>query len=425
MTRDVRTLLFSSLYPSSVRPLHGVFVETRLRELLQRGGVQSRVVSPIPWFWSTNERYGPYAKMARTPRFEQRHGVDVHYPRFARLPKVGMSTAPFLMALGARSALAQVQKSGFDFDVIDAHYYYPDGVAAALLALWFNKPLVVTARGTDVNLIPNYKVPRLLIQWAAQRAQASIGVSAALVERLRELGFEASRLHVMRNGVDLDRFQMLDVAQMRAALGIPVGMPVQLANAVNLSAPVVLTVGNLHEHKGQRLVIDAFAQVHQQQPGARLYIVGEGPDRKVLQQQAQALGLADAVTLVGTVPNTELARWYSAADVLVLASSREGWPNVLLEAMACGTPVVATRVGGVPEIVQTPQSGRVVPDRTAAAFAAAIRDLLDQRAPDAAQRSIQRAAVRQYAQGFGWDRTSQDQLQLFNTLAFKTPAAHT
>jgi teichuronic acid biosynthesis glycosyltransferase TuaC len=412
MARDVRTLLFSSLYPSSVRPLHGVFVETRLRELLQRGGVQSRVVSPIPWFWSTDERYGAYAKMARTPRFEQRHGVDVHYPRFARLPKVGMSTAPFLMALGARAALAQVQKSGFDFDVIDAHYYYPDGVAAALLALWFNKPLVVTARGTDVNLIPNYRVPRLLIQWAARQAQASIGVSAALVDRLRELGFEASRLHVMRNGVDLDRFQLLDAAHMRAALGMP--------TAHGPDAPVVLTVGNLHEHKGQQLVLSAFALLRQQQPAARLYIVGEGPDRSLLQQQAQTLGLADAITLVGTVPNTELARWYSAADVLVLASSREGWPNVLLEAMACGTPVVASRVGGVPEIVQTAAAGRVVPERTAAAFAAAIGDLLESRASDAGQRALQRAAVRQYAQGFGWDRTSQDQLQLFNRLVART-----
>jgi teichuronic acid biosynthesis glycosyltransferase TuaC len=216
MDRDVRTLLFSTLYPSSARPLHGVFVETRLRELLQRGGVQTRVVAPVPWFWSTDERHGAYAAMARTPRHEQRHGIEVYHPRFVRLPKIGMSSAPFMLALGARSTLARLQREGFDFDVIDAHYYYPDGVAAALLALWFNKPLVVTARGTDVNLIPEYRVPRLLIQWASRRASASIGVSAALVERLRELG--ASRLHVMRNGVDLQRFQPLGRERMRSEL---------------------------------------------------------------------------------------------------------------------------------------------------------------------------------------------------------------
>lgn len=396
MPRDVRTLLFSTLYPSSARPLHGVFVETRLRELLRRGGVQTQVVAPVPWFWSTHERHGTYAAMARTPHHETRNGIEVHHPRFARLPKIGMSSAPFMLALGARATLARIQRQGFDFDVIDAHYYYPDGVAAAMLALWFGKPLVVTARGSDVNLIPDYRVPRLLIQWAARRARASIGVSAALVERLRQLGTQAERLHVMRNGVDLDRFEVLDAAAMRSELGIQ-------------GAPVVLTVGNLQEHKGQRLVLEAFGQLRQQHPAARLLIVGEGPDRGHLERQIASAGLQGCVTLAGVVPNAELARWYSAADVLVLASSREGWPNVLLEAMACGTPVVATRVGGVPEIVQSAAAGRVVAERTGAAFAGAISELLGARSD--------RTRVRQYAEGFSWDRTSQDQLSLFNALA--------
>ena len=396
MTRAVRTLLFSTLYPSAARPLHGVFVETRLRELLRRGGVQTRVVAPVPWFWSTDARHGDRARMAATPHFEVRNGIDVHHPRFIRLPKVGMSSAPFMLAAGARSSLSQVQRSGFDFDVIDAHYYYPDGVAAALLSLWFGKPLVVTARGTDVNLIPEYRVPRLLIQWAARRAQASIGVSAALVERLRSLGTEAGRLHVIRNGVDLERFQVLPVAAMRAELGLQ-------------GAPLLLTVGNLHEHKGQRLVVLALVQLRKQHPNAQLAIVGDGPDRAALQALAEHEGVADAVRMVGAVPNTELARWYSAADVLVLASSREGWPNVLLEAMACGTPVVASNVGGVPEIVRHPAAGRVVAERSAAAFADSIDQLLRERP--------ERARVRAYAEGFSWESTSREQLALFHSLA--------
>lgn len=396
MIRAVRTLLFSTLYPSAARPLHGVFVETRLRELLQRGGVQTRVVAPVPWFWSTDARHGDHARMAATPRFEVRNGIEVHHPRFVRLPKVGMSSAPFFLAAGACSTLLQIQRSGFDFDVIDAHYYYPDGVAAALLAIWFGKPLVVTARGTDVNLIPEYRVPRLLIQWAARRAQASIGVSAALVERLRSLGTEAGRLHVIRNGVNLQRFQVLPVAAMRAELGIH-------------GTPLLLTVGNLHEHKGQRVVVQALACLRRQHPKAQLAIVGDGPDRAALQALAEREGLADAVRLVGAVPNAELARWYSAADVLVLASSREGWPNVLLEAMACGTPVVASNVGGVPEIVQQPVAGRVVAERSATAFADSIDQLLRERP--------ERARVRAYAEGFSWERASREQLDLFHSLA--------
>ena len=202
MSRTTRSLLFSTLYPSSARPLHGIFVETRLRELLRHGRVQARVVAPVPWYGSTRSSNKKYAAVAATPLREQLNGIDVRHPRYLSIPKVGMTLAPFLLALGARPALQAVQREGFDFDVIDAHYYYPDGVAAALLARCFGKPLVVTARGTDVNLIPNYRLPRLLIQWAARQAQASVGVSAALVERMRALAIAPERLHLMRNGVD-------------------------------------------------------------------------------------------------------------------------------------------------------------------------------------------------------------------------------
>ncbi len=397
MAREVRTLLFSTLYPSSARPLHGIFVETRLRELLRRGGVQARVVAPVPWYWSTDERRGRYAAMARTPKRETHNGIDVRHPRYLTLPKIGMTMAPFLLALGARAALRELQREGFDFDLIDAHYYYPDGVAAAILAWWFKKPLVITARGTDVNLIPNDLLPRLLIRWAAGRASASVGVSAALVERMRQLRVDGKRLHLMRNGVDPQRFHPLPMQQARVQLGLGLG-----------TGPVVLCVGNLHEHKGQRLVLEAFARLAARQPEARLLIVGEGPDRAALQQVIERLSLSGRARLAGAVPNAELAGWYSAADVLVLASSREGWPNVLLEAMACGTPVVASAVGGIPEVVSSPAVGRLVKLRTADAFDAAIQEVLDA--------GLDRGQVRAYAEGFGWDRTSAQQLQLFNAL---------
>ena len=402
----MRTLLFSTLYPSSARPLHGVFVETRLRELLSKCNISTKVVAPVPWFPSAHARHGKYAAMAATPQRETHNGIDVLHPRYVVIPKVGMNVTPFTLALAARSALKQLLDEGFDFDLIDAHYYYPDGVAAALLGVWFNKPVTITARGTDVNLIPEYLIPRTLVRWASSRAQASIGVSAALVERMRSLGMRADRLHVMRNGVDLNRFQIRPQAEARRDLAIAHG-------------PVLLTVGNLHEHKGQRLAVEALALVRRQHPQAQLYVVGAGPDRDLLSHQAAESGLASAVHLVGAVPNAELSSWYGAADVLLLASSREGWPNVLLESMACGTPVVATRVGGVPEIVQLPLVGRVVEERTAAALSQAVLELLEQ----GRLTENHRSAVRQYAQGFSWDRTSEDQIKLFNALTRSGPGA--
>ena len=151
----IRLLTFSSLFPSSVRPAHGIFVETRLRELLASGQVEAKVVAPVPWFFSTDEqRWGERARMARTPARETRNGIDVLHPRYLLLPKIGMTLAPLGMAMGAIPAVQRLIDEGFDFDVIDAHYYYPDGVAAAIIARHFGKPFTVTARGTDLNLIP-------------------------------------------------------------------------------------------------------------------------------------------------------------------------------------------------------------------------------------------------------------------------------
>ena len=176
----IRTLLFSTLFPSEVRPGHGIFVETRLRELLASGQIQTKVVAPVPWFFSTDDRFGNYARMARTPLRETRQGVDIQHPRYFLPPKVGMNIAPFMLALGAVPAVRRLIGEGFDFDVIDAHYYYPDGVAAAILAWYFKKPFVVTARGSDINLIAEHAIPGNMIRWAADKASASIGVSVAL-----------------------------------------------------------------------------------------------------------------------------------------------------------------------------------------------------------------------------------------------------
>jgi len=394
--KPLKVLTFSTLFPNSVKPSHGIFVETRLRELLKSGQVESRVVAPVPWFPSRHERWGDYARFAAVPAREQRNGLDVRHPRYLLLPKVGMTSAPLMLALGARAAVQQLIDEGFDPDVIDAHYYYPDGVAAALLAKWFDKPLTITARGTDLNLIPQYALPRRMIEWAARRAAGSIGVCAALMDVLRGWGHEPAKLHTLRNGVDLERFRPLPPAQMRAELAVA-------------GEPLLLSVGHLIERKGHHIAIDALAQLLSARPGARLVIIGEGEERDALLARAARLGVADKVRLTGALANTELLRWYSAADVLLLCSSREGWANVLLEAMACGTPVVATDIWGTPEVVAAPAAGRLVKERSGAAFAAGVEALLSA--------GVDRGATRRYAEGFSWQATTDGQLALFRTIS--------
>ena len=169
-------LTFTTLYPDAVRARHGIFVETRLRHLVSTGEAKSVVVAPVPWFPFRHRRFGEYASLARVSHEEVRHGVRIMHPRYFLLPRIGMTSAPFFLALGAYSTIRRLLREGYVFDAIDAHYFYPDGVAAILLGYWFEKPVVITARGTDINLIPRYRLPRAMIQWAAARASRVVTV---------------------------------------------------------------------------------------------------------------------------------------------------------------------------------------------------------------------------------------------------------
>ena len=383
----MRILTFSTLYPHAARPNHGIFVETRLRHLLASGKVESKVVAPVPWFPSGNPRFGEYAVFAKAPREERRHGIDVIHPRYLTVPKLGMSVAPFLLAAGVHSAVKNIIRNGYDFEIIDAHYFYPDGVAAILLGRHFGKPVVITARGTDVNLIPRYRLPRAMIRWAARHAAGIITVARALKDDLVGVGVSAGRIEVLRNGVDLQLFRPIEREAARRRLGI--------------SRTTLLSVGHLIPRKAHDLVIQGLRWL----PQFDLIVIGDGPEREALGALARESGAGDRVRFVGSVAQEELRNYFGAADALVLASSREGWANVLLESMACGTPVVASNIGGTPEVVSAPEAGVLMAERTPEAVAEAVQRLFA-RYPD-------RGATRRYAEKFSWEETTRGQLRLF------------
>jgi glycosyltransferase involved in cell wall biosynthesis len=392
----MKLLTFSTLFPNTVKPSHGIFVETRLRYLLASGQVESKVVAPVPWFPSSSKRFGDYAAFSKVPRFETRSGIEVSHPRYLVIPKVGMTAAPWLMAQACKSEIGRIIDEGYDFDAIDAHYFYPDGVAAVMLGKYFNKPVVITARGTDINLIPQYALPRKQLMWAADNAAGMITVCNALREEMIGLGIPGDRIVALRNGVDLQRFVPMDRQAARDKLDI--------------DGFTIVSVGVLDPRKAHDLTIGALPML----PGVKLLIAGIGPERKKLEAQAARLGVADRVRFLGAVAQTELKDYYNAADAMVLASSREGWANVLLESMACGTPVVASNVWGTPEVVAAPEAGVLMKERTSAGIAEAV-DRLRASYPE-------HAATRRYAEGFSWDSTTEGQLKLFSSIIGKTAA---
>ena len=387
----LRLLTFSTLYPSATRPNHGVFVENRLRHLVASGQASSIVVAPVPWFPSTNPRHGDWARIAATPPEETRHGLRVLHPRYPLVPKIGMTLAPFLLYRAMVPVLRRLLAEIGPIDAIDAHYFYPDGVAAVWLGQTFNLPVVVTARGTDVSLIPRYRLPRMLIGQAIRGSAAMITVSAALKDALVALGAPDSKVTVLRNGVDTELFRPpADREALRARLGF--------------QRPTLVSVGLLIGRKGHDRTIEAMTLL----PGYDLVIAGEGPERQNLLGLIARHGLADRVRLVGSRPHAELPDLYGASDASVLSSSREGWANVLLESMACGTPVVASNIWGNPEVVRGIEAGVITDENTPSGIARGVRRLLQDQAP--------RSATRAYAEQFGWEETTQGQLALFTRI---------
>ncbi len=379
----ISLLTFSTLYPNAAQPNHGVFVENRLRHLVATGQVHATVLAPIAWFPGRFSQPNP-------PAVEHRAGLTIHHPRWLSIPAIGMAVAPTRLYRAAAPALQQLLTHGARFDAIDAHYFYPDGVAAIRLGARFNLPVVITARGSDITQFPNYAVPRRLILDAAHRAAAIITVSAGLRDALIGLGAPPEKITVLRNGVDLTLFRPADRGLARAALG--------------LTGPTLLSVGALIPRKGHDRTIATLPHL----PDVTLLIAGEGPERNRLERLAQTLNVGARVKFLGAWPHHRLAALYSAADLSILASSREGWANVLLESMACGTPVVASPIPGNTEIILSPSAGTIADANTPEAFVRAIKSL------QAASPS--RAATRSYAENFSWAETTAGQLTLFSKI---------
>jgi glycosyltransferase involved in cell wall biosynthesis len=397
--RPLRILSFSTLFPNTAQPRHGIFLEHRLAHLAGAGDVEIRHVAPVPYFPSRNPRFGRYAQLAGVPAADVRAGLTVSYPRYPLLPKISMSAAPWLLAAAVLPHIQRIRSSGFDFDLIDAYYLYPDGVAAAVIARMLRKPLLLTGFGSDVSQIPAYALPRRALLWAVRQAPLTTVVCQALKDELVRLGVPGSRVRVILHGVDLGLFR-------------PPADRVALRDSLGLIGPTLISVGHLIDRKGHDFAIRAMPDL----PDHILLIVGDGPRGGALQRLARELGLGDRVRFLGHVDQGRLPALMGAADVLVNCSDREGIANVLIEAMACGTPVAATAVWGSPEAVTTPAAGLLLRERSAAALVEGVRSLRAN-PPDC-------AATRRHAETFTWERTAAEHLRAIrDTLAVQGTVA--
>jgi glycosyltransferase involved in cell wall biosynthesis len=360
----MRVLVSTGIFPNRSDTTRGVYVYQQVAALARRDEV--RVVAPVPFIprGLTSRRYRPFADV---PRRDTLSGIDVRYPRYVVIPRVLRFLHGYFVYACTLPAHARAVRAGRP-QVVVSFFAYPYGFAAVLVARTFGLPVVVSCRGSDINHLAKPFLHRRLIAWSLRRCRAVLAVSRALSDEIAALGVERARIHVVPNGIDATRFRGEDRTQARRALGLdPAG-------------PLAVCVSRLSREKGIDLLVDAIARCERRD--LRCVVVGDGPEAPALSAQRDRLGLGSRVQLVGRRPHDEVPRWMSAADVVVLASRSEGHPNALVEALACGRPVVAPRVGGVPDVVTSPALGVVVeaedPDALARGLEAALSQTWDE-----------------------------------------------
>lgn len=365
-----RLAIISRLYPRPDKPHSGAFNRHQFQRLASRYRVSLLVPVPL------HERLLHRSQLGPAHDGE----IDVRYVGWAFPPRVGRALYPACFALALLPQLGRLRRLAASCLLVS--WAYPDAVGVAALNRALRLPLIIKVHGSDLNVHAAGALHAAQLRWASEHAFAVVFVSEALRQRGIALGVPEAKTVVIRNGVDAERFSPIPRAQARAVTGQAPGRR------------SILFVGNVLRTKGVHELFDAFARLAASRPELELVVVGDGPETGWLRERARAVALGERVQLVGHVPHDRLGAWFNACDVVCLPSHNEGLPNVLLEAMACGVPCVATRVGGIPEVV-TAQSGELVEVGDVDGLAAALARALD--------RTWEREAIARAASRFSWD----------------------
>ena len=382
----MKVLFLSNLFPDAAAPNRGIYNARLVHHLAPHCKI--RVVAPrptrgLPPFWSPQKFAGRAEDAAFAPVF----------PPTGYIPKIGSRWNHKLMARSLRKTLRAV-RAEFPYDIVLASWVYPDACAVAELAREMDFPFIAIAQGSDVHQYLQIPARLRIITAALNSAGAVITRSGELARLLREAGVAETKLHTVYNGVEAGVFRPGDKAAARATLKLPP------------AAKVLLYVGNFLPIKNPLLLVDAFAELARRQPEKQflLAMLGEGALQAEILRRAHERGVGNRVMLPGRKTPPEVARFMQAADLLVVPSDNEGVPNVIYEAMSCGLRTVATRVGGIPEILALDILGRLVAPKNSPAMAQAMADLLV--VPASQEKIIS------HARQFSWERTATEHLRL-------------
>jgi teichuronic acid biosynthesis glycosyltransferase TuaC len=360
--RDLKVLILTSIFPNREEPTRGIYILNQAKALSRHCRV--RVVAPIPYFprWLSSRSYGLYAKV---PREEVIKDIPISHPRIAVVPKIGLLVNGVLYFLSLLKCAVKL-KTAFKPDILISYWVYPDGFGCALLGKALGLPLILGGLGCDINNANSSPLLKRMVSWTLRNSDRVMAISKAMKAKMEGLGVADNKIAVIPNGL-AERFAPMAKAEARKLMGFHFN---------DHSTPMIVYCGRFSPEKGLEYLVKAARILDERMITFRLLMVGEGPAKERIRQLVRELGLQNTVLFIPELPSEIIPIVMNSADVFCLPSIREGWPNVLTEALGCGIPAVASQVGGIPEILTSPDYGMMVPPENPDALAEALATAL-------------------------------------------------
>ncbi|CAN2042466.1 teichuronic acid biosynthesis glycosyltransferase TuaC [Candidatus Magnetomoraceae bacterium gMMP-15] len=336
-------LIITNLFPNSHENTRGIFIKQLVDQLLEFYNIE--VIAPVPWFpkffsfFCSNYKNLPYQ--------EEIDGILVYHPRYFVIPKTCRSLYGFFYFFSLFPLLKKLCKIK-KIDLISAHWIYPDGFAAVLCAKFLNIKISLHALGCDINQFTKYYFRRKMIGFALSNSDVNIVKNTELKKKIISLRVPAEKNKLIMNGVNRKEFKPLNMAECRNKLNWP------------QNKRIILFVGNFQEEKGLKYLIQAYYMIRQEMDNVLLFIIGGGRLEQRIKKLVTDLDVDDGVKFCGMIKHTDISIYLNSCDILCVPSLREGCPNIVIEALSCGKPVVASKVGGVPEIITSVDFGIMV-----------------------------------------------------------------
>lgn len=352
----MKVLVISSIYPNMNEPGKGVFRKQQFAELSKLCDL--RVISPIPFY-----------KKANIPFEDVVDGIRTYYPSYYFTPKIFRSLYGYFFYFSLNRFVSSLWER-WPFEVILTAWAYPDGFGSTLIAKHIHVPMAIMTMGSDINIHAKYHLRKKMIRGALNNADRVISVSNSLKNRMVAIGVYPSKIEVITNGINSTIFRAIPVSVAKKTVNLPD------------DRKVILFAGNLVSGKGAELLIEALPHVLHEAPKALLVIAGDGVLKTQMQRRVADLGLQENVRFVGRQPLEKIPFYMNASNVFCLPSASEGCPNVVLEALSCGVPVVASDIPPIVEALQGSPSARLFPVGNVTALSEAIISTITQPMPD-------------------------------------------